>query len=352
MHRDARIPKYWNVNHPVLELLRRRREDQSQPGCRRVEDQAKLGLVIEGGGMRGIVSASMLAALEDLGYRDSIDAVYGVSAGSINGAYFLGGDMWYASSIYYDDLVTGRFVDFKRAFTRRSIMDLSYVIDYVMDQIKPLRYSKILASAIPLNVAVTDVDDIKTVVLSEFATATALKESLRAGAWLPIGVRGTATHMGRRTIDGGVLVSMPHHLAINDKCTHVLSLSTKRIDAPPPRISPMTRYARGYLNRLNPGLGDEYINTILRKRVDHSLARIQSVGVEDDPPFVLDVAPLPSADTIKRHEVRHDRLIRSARHSYAVMWATLEGRRLNDVETGLIRAIPHFNIPANGEAGI
>ena len=39
--------------------------------------------------MRGIVSASMLVALEDLGFADAFDVVYGCSSGAVNGAYFL-----------------------------------------------------------------------------------------------------------------------------------------------------------------------------------------------------------------------------------------------------------------------
>lgn len=43
----------------------------------------QIGLAIEGGGMRGCVSAGMTAALMSLGLMDSIDAVYGSSAGSL-----------------------------------------------------------------------------------------------------------------------------------------------------------------------------------------------------------------------------------------------------------------------------
>ena len=43
------------------------------------------------GGMRGCVGAGMLAALNHLGLRDAFDVVYGSSAGSLMGAYFLSG---------------------------------------------------------------------------------------------------------------------------------------------------------------------------------------------------------------------------------------------------------------------
>jgi predicted acylesterase/phospholipase RssA len=77
----------WDPDHPVLMLLRRRHQDRSTPGKRPSEDRAKLGLAVEGGGMRGVVSAAMLAALEDLGYADVFDALYASSSGAINCAY-------------------------------------------------------------------------------------------------------------------------------------------------------------------------------------------------------------------------------------------------------------------------
>jgi hypothetical protein len=78
-----------NADHSTLRLLRQRLAESSKPGSRK--DAFKLGLVVEGGGMRGCVSAGGLQALSDLGIRDVFDAVYGSSAGAINSTYFLSG---------------------------------------------------------------------------------------------------------------------------------------------------------------------------------------------------------------------------------------------------------------------
>lgn len=60
-----------NVNQ-AIQLLRRRASEGSLPGQRR--DGAKLGLVVEGGGMRGAVSGGALQALHDLGLRCAADS--------------------------------------------------------------------------------------------------------------------------------------------------------------------------------------------------------------------------------------------------------------------------------------
>lgn len=51
----------------AIKLLRKRADQNSKPGKR--SDGFKLGLVVEGGGMRGAVSGGALQALHDLGLR-------------------------------------------------------------------------------------------------------------------------------------------------------------------------------------------------------------------------------------------------------------------------------------------
>ena len=43
--------------------------------------------------MQGIISGAMCLRLSELGLRDTFDAVYGASAGAINGAYFITGQV-------------------------------------------------------------------------------------------------------------------------------------------------------------------------------------------------------------------------------------------------------------------
>ena len=76
-------------SHPVLEVLRARADSGSAPGAR--DDPHRVALVIEGGGMRGVVSAAMTSAISRLGLTDCFDLVVGASAGALNGSALLGG---------------------------------------------------------------------------------------------------------------------------------------------------------------------------------------------------------------------------------------------------------------------
>src|SRR5947209_18409474 len=84
--------------HPVVQAILRRREEGSKPGRR--TDGRRIALVIEGGGMRGVVSAGMTAAIEQLGLHDAFDEVHGASAGAFNGAFLLAGQASYLTALY------------------------------------------------------------------------------------------------------------------------------------------------------------------------------------------------------------------------------------------------------------
>jgi predicted patatin/cPLA2 family phospholipase len=67
----------------------------------------KIALVVEGGGMRGCVSAGMVCAIHCLGLEDTIDIVYGSSAGAVIAAYFVSKQLpYYGPEVYYDSLTT------------------------------------------------------------------------------------------------------------------------------------------------------------------------------------------------------------------------------------------------------
>jgi predicted acylesterase/phospholipase RssA len=68
--------------HELVRVLGERRRAGSLPGER--EDGLRVVLAIEGGAMRGTISAGMALALDELGLVNAFDAVYGASAGAIS----------------------------------------------------------------------------------------------------------------------------------------------------------------------------------------------------------------------------------------------------------------------------
>ncbi|KRV47444.1 patatin [Wenjunlia vitaminophila] len=325
--------------------MRRRREKghtRENPA-----DDLKIGLAVEGGGIRGVVSAAMLCALEDLGFLNAFDSVYSASSGAINSGYFLLGNTWYPLSIYYDDLATRRFVDFRR-FLRGEIMDLDYAFE-IVDRVKPLDYEAVIASPTKLHIAVTLVDELRTEAACDFTDRADLREALVASAWLPVALHGTTKFRGRRALDGGVLTPHPYRLALDDGCTHVLSLSTRPVSPPPEQLTLSQRYGIRHLNKIHEGLGWGYRDAIVRYREERRTLQ-RRMTEPGDPPYVLDLAPLPWMAQVKRHELDPGRILAGARGGYETMYCATERQDPRLVQQGRIRAVPRLSI-VNGNDG-
>ena len=96
---------------PVLALILERAAAGSVPGAR--SDPHVVCLAIEGGGMRGSVSAGMCVVLEAAGLVGSFDRIYGCSAGALNGAFTASGQATLGATTYMDS-ADRRFIDLRR----------------------------------------------------------------------------------------------------------------------------------------------------------------------------------------------------------------------------------------------
>jgi predicted patatin/cPLA2 family phospholipase len=141
-----------------------------------------MALAIEGGAMRGTISAGMALALDELGLVDAFDAVYGASAGAITGAWLLSRQ---------EGLRGWTEPAYARAFIRRSGL---------------LRGRPV-------------------------ADVRALIEELYQTTFPP------AEFGGRRFYDAGLSESVPYRTALAQGATHVLVLRSRRDPAGSPEVS-------------------------------------------------------------------------------------------------------------------
>ena len=132
--------------HPVVQTILRRRDEGSRPGAR--SDGRRVALVIEGGGLRGVVSAGMTAAIEQLGLCDAFDEVHGSSAGAFNGAFLLAGQAAYLAALYPEGFGDPKYVSLARPLRGGPVFDMDYVIDRVWTRYRRLRFDAIAASGI------------------------------------------------------------------------------------------------------------------------------------------------------------------------------------------------------------
>ena len=230
---SSKRSKARDVQHEALQLVKQRALLGSQPGQR--TDSFKLGLVVEGGGMRGCVSGGALQALDDLGLRDVFDAVYGASAGALNATYFLSGQRD-GVEIYHDYIATPDFIDLKRLWKARGhataadikpVLDLDFLVHTIMDGHHLLDWDAVLNSPIPLKIIASSLDLLAPVTLSGFESKQDLITCLKASANVPEIAGGPVLHRGHRLVDAAVFEPVPFRSAIADGCTHVIVLCNR-----------------------------------------------------------------------------------------------------------------------------
>ena len=203
--------------------------ERASLGWNRSHSSRKLALVIEGGGMRGVVSAGSLLALDLLGFRELFDEIYATSAGGVNAAYFLSGQGKLGMTVYFDDIANRRFINPWRLF---KIVDVDYAYDRVVSLEKPLDDAAIRASPVRFLLSVTDARSGRNELLDVRDRPEPIPLLLKASSALPVLYNRRIVLDGREYVDGGVSDSLPIARAIANGCTHVLVLASSRCDVP------------------------------------------------------------------------------------------------------------------------
>ena len=128
------------VDCPVLQAVLERAQTGSRPGAR--SDEHTVCLAVEGGGLRGAVSAGMCAVLEATGLVNAFDRIYGVSAGALNGCATATRHAA-LSATHYEDAVRRRVINPVRPFRGQPVIDLDLLFDDVIAARKPLAFERL-----------------------------------------------------------------------------------------------------------------------------------------------------------------------------------------------------------------
>jgi predicted patatin/cPLA2 family phospholipase len=310
--------------HPVVQVLTMRRATASTPAGR--QDDFRVGLAVEGGGMRGVLSGAMLAALDDCGFTDCFDAVYAYSSGAINSAYFLSGGGWHSLSVYYDDLISKQFVDYRRVLSGGPTVSLDFVLDVVMEERSPLDYERLMASPVQLHLIASSIDQVKPVTFSGLTTKEDIKTALKASACIPIAAGPPVMYRGERFVDGAVLLSHPFVAARTDGCTHVLVIRTRSDNSSAGRLTIDKRLVAQRLEHLQRGMRDAIFTTVSEyPRVAAEIR--QHSRDETGMPYVLDVGCPAGTHRVGRLTRDPAIIYQGMRAAYGAMLEAVTGRR-------------------------
>jgi predicted patatin/cPLA2 family phospholipase len=264
----------------VLRVLAARADTGGPP----YGDGLRVALAIEGGGMRGVISAGMALELHERGLVPAFDAVYGASAGAITGAWLLSsrpeGLLGWTETAYAKMLIR-RFA----LFRGRPAVDIRALIEELYQTTFPMDFASVLASPVEYHPLATDVTTGDSTDLRPFISNPAeLRLALRASAAMPLLAGPPVAFAGRRFYDAGVSESVPYRTALAQGATHILVLRSRRDPLTWPDGRAPSRsvrlIARTTLRRETPALRATFLARDARLAADdRRLAAHQSASV-------------------------------------------------------------------------
>ena len=305
----------------MLRALATRHRAGSQPLAR--DDGLRIALIIEGGGMRGIISAGMALTLDELGLVPAFDTVYGASAGAITGAWLLSrpeGLRGWAEPGYAKTLIR------RSALLRgRPVVDIRALIEDLYQTTFPMDFAAVLASPVEFHPLATDAATGQSTDLHPFITNPAeLRLALRASAAMPLLAGPPVAFADRRFYDAGVSESVPYRTALTQGATHLLVLrsrpspegnvpSQSPADGSRPfRPARSARWlARTTLRRETPALRATFLARESRRAADDQIladyeaaptapTTPAATSIPADHPAVLSIRPAPGSPAVSR----------------------------------------------------
>lgn len=270
--------------------------------------QEKTALIVEGGGMRGVLSAGSLLAIDLMGYGNAFDEVYASSAGAVNVAYILSKQGELGIRIYFEDICNSRFINPLRL---HKIVDVDYVYDQVITHVKPLDIEAVRNARTNFFVTLTHAESGRPVFKSVKDPSIPLIQLLKASSALPILYNKVVKIGGVSYFDGGLAKTVPILNAIENGCKNILVLLTNPVEYESKQPNPFLA-ALFYLmcGRGRTGLRKLFLNG----HHDRNNCRGMAVGRVNLPTgiSVAAICPDPEEYVVTRTTKNADLLVRSA----------------------------------------
>lgn len=164
------------------------------------------GLILEGGGMRGVFTCGVLDSLMDRGIR--FPYTIGVSAGACNGLSYLSRQRGRAKYSNIDLLEKHRYIGLKHLILKGNIMDFDLLFDEFPNRILPYDYAAYASTEERYEMVTTDCLTGRACYWEEKHSPERIIEIVRASSSLPF-VCPIACVDGRPMLDGGIADSIP-----------------------------------------------------------------------------------------------------------------------------------------------
>ncbi len=185
----------------------------------------RLGLVLEGGAVRGIYTAGVLDVLMENGIE--ADMVIGTSAGCIHGCCYVSGQAGRSIRYYRKYRRHRHFMGLYALVTTGEIVGRKFCYEDLPLRLDPFDEAAFEASPVDFYVTVTDLETGRAEhILCDNLRVDDKMDLMRAGASMPLCSR-PVEYDGHLYLDGGVADSIPYRAAKDVGCRRCLTVLTQ-----------------------------------------------------------------------------------------------------------------------------
>ena len=182
------------------------------------------GLVLEGGGLRGVFTCGVLDCFMDHGIR--FPFAVGVSAGACNGLSYMSGQRGRSKKSNIDLLEEHHYIGLRYMLTQRCIMDFKLLFEDFPERIIPYDYDAYFANPTRFVMVTTNCLTGKAEYLEEKSSPGRLMDIVRASSSLPF-VSPVTFVDGIPMLDGGIVDSIPLEYAMSQGYENLMVVLTR-----------------------------------------------------------------------------------------------------------------------------
>ena len=183
----------------------------------------KIGLVLEGGGMRGLYTIGVLDLFMEKDFMP--DYVIGVSAGACNAASYLSGQKGRGYAVHADYIDDKRYIGFGNFIKTGSVFGMDLMFDEIPNKLNPFDYDALQNNPCQFIIGVTDMYTGNSVYFDKSHLTPPLA-ALRASSSIPAFSPPVPYESGLYC-DGGTSDPIPVKKAIEDGCDRVIVVLTR-----------------------------------------------------------------------------------------------------------------------------
>lgn len=200
----------------------------------------KIGLVLEGGGMRGIYTVGVLDAFTK--YNFMPDYLIGVSAGASNGVSYISRQEGRALRTNINYIGDRRYLSWSNYIKTGSLFGMDFLYEEIPQKLDPFDYESFFKNPCDFKVGVTNAETGK----AEFYGKASLHDGaivLKASSSIPL-VANPVNYRGNTYFDGGTAAPIPVGEALKDGCDKVIVVLTRdrNFIKPPLRCFPLVAW--------------------------------------------------------------------------------------------------------------